>query len=102
MTAGMDWCLAPMYDCGMPFRKLASRRAHLAQENILRALTKRIDAVPGGINLGQGVCDLDMPAPLREGAMRSLRRREHRRESLLHFVWQPSARASSVTATTSD
>lgn len=57
----------------MPFSKLASRRAHLARENILRALTKRIDAVPGGINLGQGVCDLDMPAPLREGALRSLR-----------------------------
>jgi aminotransferase len=62
-----------MYDKVMVFSELASRRAHLARENILRALTKRIDAVPGGINLGQGVCDLDMPAPLREGALQSLR-----------------------------
>jgi len=28
--------------------------------------------VPGGINLGQGVFDLDTPAPLREGAIASI------------------------------
>ncbi|MCB9881204.1 MAG: aminotransferase class I/II-fold pyridoxal phosphate-dependent enzyme [Planctomycetes bacterium] len=57
----MDWSL------------LADRRAHLTSENILRALTLEIDAVPNGINLGQGVCDLDMPNVLRQGAIDSIR-----------------------------
>ena len=45
---------------------MAERRRHLDRENILRALTKKIDAIEGGINLGQGVCDLDMPEALRD------------------------------------
>ena len=46
----------------------ARRAAHLDRPNPLRALTEVIDKVPGGINLGQGVCDLDTPAPLVAGA----------------------------------
>ncbi|MDO8349410.1 MAG: pyridoxal phosphate-dependent aminotransferase [Planctomycetota bacterium] len=51
------------------FARQASRRAHLDQGNLLRSLTLVINAVPGGINLGQGVCDLDTPQPLRDGAI---------------------------------
>jgi aminotransferase len=51
------------------FARQASRRRHLDQGNLLRSLTLVINGVPGGINLGQGVCDLDTPAPLREGAI---------------------------------
>ena len=51
------------------FMRTASRRSHLDQGNLLRSLTLVINGVPGGINLGQGVCDLDTPAPLREGAV---------------------------------
>ncbi len=56
-----------------PFSRLAGRRAHLDAPNLLRSLTEVIDAVPGGINLGQGVCDLDPPEPLVVGAVRSIR-----------------------------
>lgn len=45
------------------------RRHHLDRGNLLRSLTLVIDRVPGGINLGQGVCDLDTPAPLQAGAV---------------------------------
>ena len=51
------------------FARQASRRRHLDQGNLLRSLTLVINGVPGGINLGQGVCDLDTPAPLRAGAI---------------------------------
>jgi aminotransferase len=54
------------------FARTAARRQHLDQGNLLRSLTQVINAVPGGINLGQGVCDLDTPAPLRAGAMASI------------------------------
>lgn len=54
------------------FARQAARRAHLDQGNLLRSLTLVINGVPGGINLGQGVCDLDTPAPLRDGAVASL------------------------------
>ena len=50
------------------FRRTAMRRAHLDRGNLLRSLTLVINGVPGGINLGQGVCDLDSPKPLLEGA----------------------------------
>jgi aminotransferase len=50
----------------------SARAAHLDRPNPLRALTQVIDAVPGGINLGQGVCDLDTPRPLVEGACGSI------------------------------
>jgi aminotransferase len=51
------------------FARTASRRAHLDRGNLLRSLTLVINGVPGGINLGQGVCDMDTPAPLRRGAI---------------------------------
>lgn len=54
------------------FAKTAARRAHLDQGNLLRSLTLVINGVPGGINLGQGVCDLDTPSPLRDGAIASI------------------------------
>ena len=46
------------------FVRTAARRRHLDQANLLRSLTLVINGVPGGINLGQGVCDLDSPSPL--------------------------------------
>jgi len=52
-----------------PFERRARRCEHLAVDNLLRSLTEVIRGVPGGINLGQGVCDLDTPSPLRAGAM---------------------------------
>jgi aminotransferase len=52
--------------------RTAARRAHLDQGNLLRSLTLVINAVPNGINLGQGVCDLDTPAPLVRGAIASI------------------------------
>ncbi len=55
-----------------PFHPLAARREHLSAANPLRSLTEIIDRVPGGINLGQGVCDLDAPPALIAGALESL------------------------------
>ena len=52
--------------------RTAARRAHLDEGNLLRSLTLVINGVPGGINLGQGVCDLDTPAPLVRGAVASI------------------------------
>ena len=52
-----------------PLDRLSTRRAHLDAGSLLRTLTEIIDRVPGGINLGQGVCDLDTPLPLRRGAI---------------------------------
>jgi aminotransferase len=46
---------------------LSRRRAHLAGGNLLRSLTEVIRQVPGGINLGQGVCDIDLPPALAAG-----------------------------------
>lgn len=54
------------------FSRTAARRRHLDQGNLLRSLTLVINGVPGGINLGQGVCDLDTPAPLVTGALASI------------------------------
>lgn len=50
------------------FSRTAARRHHLDRGNLLRSLTMVINGVPGGINLGQGVCDLDPPQPLLDGA----------------------------------
>ncbi|HEX5053428.1 MAG TPA: aminotransferase class I/II-fold pyridoxal phosphate-dependent enzyme [Planctomycetota bacterium] len=54
------------------FARTAARRHHLDQGNLLRSLTLVINGVSGGINLGQGVCDLDTPAPLVEGVEASI------------------------------
>jgi aminotransferase len=45
----------------------------LREASLLRALTARIGALPDGINLGQGVCDLDPPRVLREAARHAIR-----------------------------
>ncbi len=63
------------------------RAAHLANDNPLRALTEVISRVPGGINLGQGVCDLDTPAPLVEGAVESIRGAD--RQTYTHYSGLP-------------
>jgi aminotransferase len=63
---------APQPPLHSAFRSTASRRAHLDQGNLLRSLTLVINKVPGGINLGQGVCDLDAPKPLLDGAKRCI------------------------------
>jgi len=54
------------------FARTAARRRHLDQPNLLRSLTLVINGVPSGINLGQGVCDLDSPDPLVQGAIASI------------------------------
>ncbi len=51
------------------FSRKAVRRNHLADDNLLRAFTLVIDDVPDGINLGQGICDLEMPGPLVKGSL---------------------------------
>lgn len=45
---------------------LSTRLQHLRQSDI-RAVTKLVNEV-GGINLGQGICDLPTPAPIKRGA----------------------------------
>ncbi len=55
-----------------PFDHLAQRRTHLGAGNLLRSLTDVINKVEGGINLGQGICDLDTPQPLVQGAQASI------------------------------
>ena len=62
----------PMDVLHRAFARTAARRRHLDEPNLLRSLTLVINGVPGGINLGQGVCDLDSPAPLVKGAIASI------------------------------
>ena len=66
----------------------ASRCAHLEEDNPLRALTEVINRVPGGINLGQGVCDLGTPAPLVAGATESIGGGEDR-QTYTHYSGLP-------------
>ena len=61
-----------MTDPCSDFWRTAARRRHLDRANLLRSLTLVINGVPGGINLGQGVCDLDPPEPLVRGAVASI------------------------------
>ena len=51
---------------------LSTRSSHLREASLLRALTSKVQAFPDGINLGQGVCDLEMPRELRLAAVESL------------------------------
>ncbi len=55
-----------------PVPRLSQRSSHLREAGLLRALTTKVAAFPDGINLGQGVCDLEMPRPLRLGAVEAL------------------------------
>ena len=52
---------------------LSARSAHLRETSLLRALTTRVQAFDDGINLGQGICDLELPEVLREAAIQSIR-----------------------------
>ncbi len=51
----------------------SSRLADMVQSDI-RRMTRECDRV-GGINLGQGVCDLPTPDPVRDGAIAAIRAR---------------------------
>ncbi|MFB6231726.1 MAG: pyridoxal phosphate-dependent aminotransferase [Salinibacter sp.] len=53
---------------------VADRAAALEQSDI-RSVTRRVEEV-GGINLGQGVCDLPTPQPIRDRAHRAIRNDE--------------------------
>lgn len=75
-----------------PFERLARRRQHLEAGNLLRSLTEVIKQIPGGINLGQGVCDLDTPEPLRRGAIESIEGVD--RQTYTHYTGLPEVRAA--------
>ena len=51
-------------------KPLARRTDALTQSDI-RAITKMVDAVQG-INLGQGICDLPTPEPIKRGAQQAI------------------------------
>ncbi len=51
-------------------KPLSARTQHLAQSKI-RAVTQMINAT-GGINLGQGICDLPTPEPIKAGAKKAI------------------------------
>ena len=51
--------------------KIARRLSDLAQSDI-RRMTRECERV-GGINLGQGICDLPTPELVREGAIKAIR-----------------------------
>jgi aminotransferase len=53
--------------------RLSARSSHLRVASVLRSLTLRCAAFPDGINLGQGVCDLDAPEVLKAAAQNSIR-----------------------------
>jgi aminotransferase len=66
---------------------LARRTRDLEQSDI-RALTKKIDAA-GGINLGQGICDLPTPPPIREGAKQAI---ADNKSIYTHYLGAPALR----------
>src|SRR5207302_4428271 len=51
--------------------RIARRLGNLAQSDI-RRMTRECERV-GGINLGQGICDLPTPDLVREGAIKAIR-----------------------------
>ncbi len=52
---------------------LSARTAHLREASLLRSLTERVGAFPDGVNLGQGICELEVPRVLREAAAEAAR-----------------------------
>jgi aminotransferase len=72
-----------------PHALLSLRSSHLREAGILRQLTLEVQAYADGINLGQGVCDLDMPTELREAAARSL---HHDRATYTPYAGIPEVR----------
>ncbi|MEY2981776.1 MAG: hypothetical protein RL562_2003 [Planctomycetota bacterium] len=75
-----------------PFARLAARRQHLDQDNPLRSLTEVINRVSGGINLGQGVCDLAAPMPLVEGAVAAIQGAGGERQVYTPYAGLPGLR----------
>jgi aminotransferase len=72
---------------------MTSRRAgHLDADNPLRALTEVISRVPGGINLGQGVCELPTPAPLRDAVAAAVAGEQA--QTYTHYAGLPELRAA--------
>lgn len=55
-----------------PTFPLSARTEHLRQASVLRTLTDRVSRFDDGINLGQGVCDLDMPEELAAATIHSI------------------------------
>ena len=51
--------------------KPLSRRTDTLRQSDIRAITRLVNAVDG-INLGQGICDLPTPEPIREGAKKAI------------------------------
>ena len=74
-----------------PRALLSGRSAHLREAGILRQLTLEVQKHADGINLGQGVCDLDMPVELRDAATRSI---HHDRATYTPFAGIPEVRAA--------
>jgi aminotransferase len=72
-----------------PHALLSQRSSHLREAGILRQLTLEVQAYADGINLGQGVCDLDMPTELRDAAARSL---HHDRATYTPYAGIPEVR----------
>jgi len=68
------------------------RAAHLDADNPLRALTEVIGRVPGGINLGQGVCELPAPTSLRDGAVAAITGEPA--QTYTHYAGLPELRAA--------
>lgn len=57
-----------------PLKPLSSRTNNLVQSDI-RGVTRMINAL-GGINLGQGICDLPTPDPIKQGAIDAIEANE--------------------------
>jgi aminotransferase len=79
-------------DARRPLDRVAKRRAHLDADNPLRALTDVIARVPGGINLGQGVCELPTPGILREAVKDAVESDEP--QTYTHYAGIPELRAA--------
>ncbi len=51
--------------------KTLARRTDALTQSDIRAITRLVNAV-GGINLGQGICDLPTPEPIKRGAQQAI------------------------------
>lgn len=78
-----------LYEFCLILKPLARRTAGLVQSDI-RAITQMVNAVDG-INLGQGICDLPTPDPIRAGAQRAI---EENRAIYSHFAGIEALRSS--------
>lgn len=51
--------------------KPLARRTESLEQSFIRAISKMVNAVDG-INLGQGICDIPTPLPIKQGAQRAI------------------------------